>query len=135
MAEATASTSPPEARTATFCKNSVIRGHHVFKAIWNPFVGEQLQISREEGNAYDNCAVSVKKDSGTIVGHVPREMSRLFWHFLQHGGNITCEVSGRRKRGKGLEVPCMYVFRGIKELIARLETLLSSRRVTNSCPY
>ena len=29
-------------------------------------------------------------------------------HFLLHGGMPTCKVSGRRQRGKGLEVPCLY---------------------------
>ena len=79
----------------------------MFKSIWTPFVGEQLQISREEGITHDSHAVSVKKDNGTVVGHVPREMSHIFWHFLWHGGNITCEVSGRRKRGKALEIRTM----------------------------
>ena len=107
----------------------------MFKSIWTPFVGEQLQICREGGNVHDRYAVSVKKDDGTLVGHVPREISRIFWYFLRHGGNITCEVSGRRKRGKGLEVPCLYEFRGVKKLVAKLEVLLSDKRVSNSCPF
>ena len=46
-------------------------------------------------NDYDDHAVRVVK-AETIVGHVPREMSRTFWHFIMHGGSIGCEITGRR---------------------------------------
>ena len=51
-------------------------------------------------NDYDDHAVSVVK-AETIVGHVPREMSRTFWHFIMHGGSIGCEITGRRTLRKG----------------------------------
>ena len=35
---------------------------------------------------------------------------------MEGGGLIECEVIGRRKRGKGLEVPCMYKCHGSKQL-------------------
>ena len=31
------------------------------------------------------------------VGHIPRESSRVAWYFLRDGGEITCEITGRRK--------------------------------------
>ena len=43
-----------------------------------------------------------------IVGRVPKELSKIFRIFMEGGGLIECEVTGRTKRGKGLEVPCMY---------------------------
>ena len=36
-----------------------------------------------------------KQMAGTVLGHVPREVSRIFWHYLGHGGTISCEVTGR----------------------------------------
>ena len=62
-------------------------------------------------NDYDDHAVRVVK-AETIVGHVPREMSRTFWHFIMHGGSVGyeitgrrtlvgCEITGRRTLGKG----------------------------------
>ena len=36
---------------------------------------------------------------------ISKVFSRVFWHFLNHGGKISCEVTGRRKLGNGLEVP------------------------------
>ena len=34
-------------------KESVIRGHHVFKNIWTPRLGEVLLVSQEPGNIHD----------------------------------------------------------------------------------
>ena len=33
-------------------KESVIRGHHVFKDVWTPWVGEILHIGKETGNSH-----------------------------------------------------------------------------------
>ena len=68
-------------------------------------------VSQEAGNARDRRAVALLKADRTVVD-VPREQSRVFWHFLNHGGKISCAVTGRRKHGKGLEVPCVYKFLG-----------------------
>ena len=66
------------------------------------------------GDTEDRFAVAVTKDD-MVVGHVPREFSKLCRHFLRHSGTIACEVTGRRKRssteGKGLVVPCLYTFK------------------------
>ena len=35
-------------------KSSVVRGHHVYKAIWMPHVGQYLQLSCEEDNKHDD---------------------------------------------------------------------------------
>ena len=73
------------------------------------------------------------KDEQT-VGLMPREHSRLSWYFLKYGGQIICEVTGRRKRsstpGKGLEVPCLYTFKDKLALIKRLIKVLYSRSET-----
>ena len=54
-------------------------------------------MAREAGNTEDRFAIAVTKDD-MVVGHVPREFSKLCRHFLRHGGTIACEVTGRRKR-------------------------------------
>ena len=68
--------------SCSWSTSSVVRGHH---NVWTPSIGEQLQLRRQDDNDYDNHAVSTMK-AETIVGHVPREMSRTFWHFIRHGG-------------------------------------------------
>ncbi len=48
--------------------DSVVCGHHVYKRIWTPTVGEQLQLWPKEDNESDPRAVAVLKH-GVIVGH------------------------------------------------------------------
>ena len=69
----------------------------------------QLRYSiTEDSNTHDRFAVALSAPGVGVIGHVPREFSRVVRHFLLHGGTLTCKVSGRRQRGKGLEVPCLY---------------------------
>ena len=70
--------------------DSCIRGHHVFKSIWTPTMGEQLEI----GNIKGLYAVAVFRDR-TIVGHVPRKISAACALFLQREGSIHCVVTGK----------------------------------------
>ena len=37
---------------------SVIRGHHVYKSVWTPEVGEELSLVTEDGNEHDKYAVA-----------------------------------------------------------------------------
>ena len=71
----------------SFTFESAVRGHHVFKRIWTPVNGQLLQVRAETGNERDPYAVATVHDD-TIVGHVPREISRTAFYFLQHGGRV-----------------------------------------------
>ena len=42
--------------------HSVIRGHHIYKRIWTPVVGEELLLQRDLTNSYDIFAVGIMKD-------------------------------------------------------------------------
>lgn len=95
------------ATSALFSFSSVVRGHHILKSVWTPFVGEELNLSREFDNPYDRFAVAVTK-GGKTVRRVPREVSRPVWKFIRDGGTVACRITGKRRRGKGLEVPCVY---------------------------
>ena len=99
--------------------DSVICGHHIYKDIWTPFVGEILHVEQEVCNPEDRFAVAIVK-AETVVSHVPREVSCLFWHFIQHDGIVSCEITGHRKHGIGLEVPCTYNFSAKKNIIMKL---------------
>ena len=89
-----------------FRLESTVRGHHIHKYTWTLLIGEVLQTATERLNEHDRFAVAIMKDENT-VGHIPREISKVAWYFLQHGGEITCEISGRRGP-VFLEVPCTY---------------------------
>ena len=90
--------------------NCVIRGHHIYKEIWNPFIGEELQCKMEHGNIHDIYAVAVTRED-IVVGHLPRNISTPCHLFLRKGGIILCTVTGVRQfladlvQG-GLEIPC-----------------------------
>ena len=81
-------------------KASVVKGHHVYKAVWTPFWGEELSVQPEDHNDHDEHAIAVTRD-GRTVGHVPRIISRVSWFFLRRGGHIICRITGQRKRGDG----------------------------------
>ena len=96
-----------------------------FIDMWTPLIDEILFCDREEDNSEDSFAISVIKD-GNIVGHVPREASRIVWYFIEHGGSIDCRITGRRKHGKGLVVPCAYCFHARKScMIRKLRKMLN----------
>ena len=72
------------------------RGHHVYKRIWSPCVGEPFETFCEEDNEHDKYAMAVHlKNSLTVVGHIPREITRTCHFFVRKKGEITGEVSGR----------------------------------------
>jgi len=76
-----------------YCKDSIVRGHHIYKTIWTSFIGKILLVNREEDNPYDDHAVAVYLDD-YIVGHLPRSISEISWFFIMHGGRISCEITG-----------------------------------------
>ena len=58
--------------------------------------------------------------SSTIIEHIPREISKLCWMFINRDGEIHCTVAGGRQQSAleqgGLEIPCVYKFCGKKDL-------------------
>ena len=73
---------------------SYIRGHHVYKEVWTPYIGEELSVKKETENRHDAFAVAVEKDG--VVGHSPQCISRNISYFLSHSGNsATCTVTGQ----------------------------------------
>ena len=63
----------------------------------SPIIGEILYCSQEHGNSEDPYAVSVIKDGG-IVGHVPREVSRIVLSMM---GLLIAELLDRGSTEKG----------------------------------
>ena len=116
--------------------DSAVRGHHIYKSTWTPFAGEVLSVNEEDGNEHDPYAVCVLKNEMT-VGHVPREVSLYF--FLRHGGTISCEITGHRKFGHGLEVPCCYKLsskpKHIKKALQLLELKKKKKHKERTVPY
>ena len=122
-----------DSEVSEFTFPSAIRGFHVYRRLWRPHTGERLQTKKDDGNREDRFAVAVVKsnsdDTITTVGHLHRELSHLLWHFLTHGGEIECEVTGRRRRSPlvqgGLEIPCSVTLRRKKKLVARAGDIIA----------
>ena len=80
----------------SFEADSFNRGHHIYKDIWTPLLGEKLPCISETLNRKDPYAICVLK-SGSIVGHLPRKFSTAWSMFLKKGGTIDCVVRGSRR--------------------------------------
>ena len=105
-----------------------VHGYYVYREIWEAAVGETLICEREPQNGKDRYAVAVKKNE-TIVGHLPRKISKLCSLFLRRGASITCIVTGRRRYSVdlpqgGLEIPCRLILKANSREIDKLKRLI-----------
>ena len=112
-----------------FTVDTVVRGYHVYRAIWDGAIGEVLPCQRQQGNVHDPYAVAVVSNGPTVVGHVPRAISYVCHLFLGRNGRIMCQVTGTRQYSRdlpqgGLEVPCKLIFYGESLLLIKVRKLL-----------
>ena len=56
---------------STFDMSSFICGHHVYKNVWMPTLGDELDCRREGDTDFDQYAVAVLR-RGVVVGHYLR---------------------------------------------------------------
>ena len=52
-------------------KASVVKGHHVYKAVWAPFLGEELSVQPEDHNDHDEHAIAVTRDGQVDIAPRP----------------------------------------------------------------
>ena len=78
-----------------------VTGHHVYKDIWTPTLGEKLSTATEPENHHDKYAVKVLKEN-EVVGHVPRDISKYCTSALLCGGTIKCEITRKNKTNLGM---------------------------------
>ena len=58
-------------------KASVVKGHHIYKSVRTPVIGEELHTKLEKDNEVHAVAVIL---DGSTVGHLPGTISRV-WFF------------------------------------------------------
>ena len=85
----------------TFSVVSVVHGYHVYTSVRTPLLGERL-LARTETGYNHNKVRHLRRE--TCVCNFPCELLRTLWHFILHGGLVTCEVTGKRKLRNGLEM-------------------------------
>ena len=89
---------------------SYITGHHQYKNVWRPELGEELTCRRYTGNPVDPMAIGVFRGN-LLVGHVSRDIKETVLREIRLGRPVTATVTGRREnqRRRGLEVPATFI--------------------------
>ena len=85
-------------------------GHHVYKSVWSPVI-EQLILKKVPANPHNEFAVPVIGAS-QIVSHIPKNYSQITCGILLYTqrGSVVCHITGRRRKGKVLEVSCKCIY-------------------------
>ena len=64
-----------------------IKGHHMYKEIWAPELGEHLGVQCNPETSADKYAVCLKTSNGTIVGHLkkgkPGRFAKTIFYYLR----------------------------------------------------
>ena len=68
---------------------------------------------------YDEFAVSILKNSDTIVGHTPRQISKQVTALLKSDGTVNVKVIAKPviTKRKGIRVPCIYIVSGERTFV------------------
>ena len=104
------------------------QGYHEYHNIWDSAINEELPCECEVHNAMDHYAVAVIRDN-VVVGHLPKNISRICSLFLRSGGTIKVEVTGQKRYSSdlaqgGMEIPCLLLCQGEPKEIKKLIKLL-----------
>lgn len=78
-------------------------------------MNEVLSVEHEVSNAYDQYAIALKKRlpgriADSVVGHMPKELSRIVYFIMLHGASVSAKVIDTHNRRSplvqgGLEIP------------------------------
>ena len=73
-------TSQRKTMAGEFTFSMGLRGFHVYRRNWKPYVGQKIKFVLEKGNVHDDFAVAGNaklpgKLIAEVVGHVPLELS------------------------------------------------------------
>ena len=90
---------------------AAVRGFHFFLSAWIPRKEEKLTCHHQENNAFNVYAIEIITESNQVVGHLPREISRITKFFLDRGVKISLTLTSTNYRRShlvkgGLEIPC-----------------------------
>ena len=102
--------------------SAAVRGYHYYGSICFPGKEEQLDCSHDLGNVVDVFAIKTCKPDGTVVGHLPREISRAAKFFLDRGAQISAILTSTDYRRSplvqgGLEIACHLLMDRYVEIV------------------
>ena len=109
--------------------NTCVKGHHVYRHIWPPEIGENLDAQIEPNNPAEKYA-NGKWKSGKVVGHLKKgatgRFAKIIFFFLKGDLYLKAKTitSGRRCSlgdGEGLQVPCKLKLIGKRKFMDLLQ--------------
>lgn len=65
---------------------------------WSPEKEEKVNCLHEENNAFDYFSIKTCQEDGTIVGHLPRGLSRTLKFILDRGARILAALTSTHYR-------------------------------------
>ena len=82
----------------------------------NQLTGKKLSCHFEPNNAFDRFVIKVVQENGHIVGHLPREISRVTKLYLDRGAKMNLELTSKHYRRSplvqgGMEIACQCFVR------------------------
>ena len=87
--------------------DSVIRSHCIYKSMWLPLMGEQLVLEKEPASQSTLCSGNDNEFLHSGPHSIRKIIHRSHGIFTQMGSVIhVCHITGRRRKGKGLEALC-----------------------------
>ena len=92
----------PSIPTAEITHETQIKGHHIYKDIWTPKLGERLEVQCEPENVVDKYAVCLKTGNGATIEHLKKGKSgrfakTVFYYLRSHPeAKCTAKVTGKR---------------------------------------
>ena len=96
--------------------DSAVRGYHVYRRIWKPFLLQELKCVYEYNNPFDVFAIKtcVQGEEDKTIGHLPREISRATYFLLLRGAEVTARIATEKYRRSplvqgGLEIGCKLI--------------------------
>ena len=102
-----------------FTLNTGLRGYPEYKREWNPYIDQFLDFRPEWDNGHDDFAVAgyarlPGRPRMSVVGHIPRELSRHIWFALDLGARVTGKIKSDQYRPSpllqgGLEIPVTVI--------------------------
>ena len=94
--------------------SAAVRGYNYHGSTWFLDKEEQLVCSHDFGNVFDIFAIKTCKPDGTVVGHLPHEISRATKFLLDRAAQISAILTStdyRRSRSVqgGVEIACKVI--------------------------
>ena len=109
-----------------FVISCCLHGHHVYKEIWMPVIGEQIKTFCEAGKSHDRYAVAVTRVNDCRGAYSERDCEDLLL-LIKHKGEITGDISGRKHSRavcEGMEAPCRLKFYNASEVLKKAKELI-----------